>query len=238
MPHPHEALTPEQRQGARLWLRKQLIDLAIMGIILFASAGTLSWWRGWAVWGFYLLSAGAQGLVLGSRHPSLLAERARLQKGTKRWDIVIATLAASWLPMATMCLAGLSVRHGWHPEMPLGWTVVGALGAVAGWALTVWAMAANAFFAATVRIQQDRGHTVVSTGPYALARHPGYVGAILFNLGHPLVLGSWWALVPSGLAAALFILRTALEDRTLQAELPGYDAYAQRVRWRLLPRVW
>ena len=109
----------------------------------------------------------------------------------------------------------------------LGYVVIG-----------VWSMAANAFFSMIVSIQKDRGHTVVTDGPYRYVRHPGYAGSILFTIATPLVLGSLWAFIPCGLAAALFVVRTALEDRTLQEELPGYKEYAQQTRYRLLPGIW
>jgi protein-S-isoprenylcysteine O-methyltransferase Ste14 len=104
--------------------------------------------------------------------------------------------------------------------------------------LLTWSMAANAFFAQTVRIQEDRGHTVATGGPYRYVRHPGYVGGILFQVATPLILGSVWALIPAGLTVCLTIIRTALEDRTLLEELDGYKEYAGRVRYRLLPGVW
>lgn len=231
-------LSAEQQSGVRLWVRKQIIALLLIGAILFASAGTLSWVRGWAAWGFFAISAIAQAIVLWLRHPSLLAERAKAQKGTKGWDMAIAALAASLLPMVAMCLAGLDVRHSWSSPVPAWLTIVCVATAIAGWALTIWAMATNAFFAATVRIQDDRGQYVVSNGPYALMRHPGYTGAILFSIATPVILGSWWAMIPYGLAALLFVVRTELEDRTLCNELAGYREYAQHVQWRLLPGVW
>ena len=104
---------------------------------------------------------------------------------------------------------------------------------IAGYALVVWATGTNAFFSQVVRIQTERGHTVVSSGPYRYVRHPAYVGMILVVLGAPIMLGSWWALIPGVISAVLVIVRTALEDKTLQAELPGYADYAQRTRYRL-----
>ena len=109
---------------------------------------------------------------------------------------------------------------------------------VLGMGLFDWAMLSNRFFSGTVRIQEDRGHTVVADGPYRVVRHPGYVGMIVMFVLPPLVLGSLWALIPAGLAALATVIRTALEDKTLQVELPGYAEYAQRTRYRLLPRVW
>jgi protein-S-isoprenylcysteine O-methyltransferase Ste14 len=109
---------------------------------------------------------------------------------------------------------------------------------VLGYALFLWAMASNAFFAEGVRIQQERGHTVTTGGPYRYARHPGYVGAILSQAATPFLLGSAWAIIPAVASAALYVVRTYLEDQTLRQELPGYEAYAQRTRYRLLPGVW
>jgi protein-S-isoprenylcysteine O-methyltransferase Ste14 len=109
---------------------------------------------------------------------------------------------------------------------------------VLGYALFLWAMASNAFFAEGVRIQQERGHTVAAGGPYRYVRHPGYVGAILSQAATPFLLGSAWALIPSVASAALYVVRTYLEDQALRQELPGYEAYAQRTRYRLLPGVW
>ena len=107
-----------------------------------------------------------------------------------------------------------------------------------GFGVFLWAMAANAFFAEGVRIQEERGHTVATGGPYRLVRHPGYVGAILSMGATPFLLGSWWALVPAGLGVGGYLLRTALEDRTLQEELPGYREYTHQTRYRLLPGIW
>jgi protein-S-isoprenylcysteine O-methyltransferase Ste14 len=112
--------------------------------------------------------------------------------------------------------------------------VIGA----SGHALLVWSMVANAYFSLIVRIQADRSHQVVSSGPYRFVRHPGYLGSILFFLSTSLLLGSWWALIPGAAAALLIVIRTALEDRTLHAELPGYADYVERVRYRLLPGIW
>lgn len=109
---------------------------------------------------------------------------------------------------------------------------------ILSYALFVWATASNTFFSQIVRIQSERGHTVVTGGPYRYVRHPAYVGAILYEVAVPVLLASWWAFVASGLSAILLILRTALVDRTLQAELTGYVDYARQVRHRLLPGIW
>jgi protein-S-isoprenylcysteine O-methyltransferase Ste14 len=135
-------------------------------------------------------------------------------------------------------VAGLDARFGWSPEYALAIHLVALVLAPLGQCLFSWAMASNKFFSRAVRIQMDRGHAVETGGPYQYVRHPGYVGMIISMLATPLVLGSLWALIPAGLASGLYIVRTALEDQTLQEELEGYKAYAQHVRCRLLPRVW
>jgi len=135
-------------------------------------------------------------------------------------------------------MAGLDQRHGWTGSLPLGVQMAALILCVLGYALFVWATASNPFFSQIVRIQSERGHTVASGGPYQYMRHPGYLGAIIFELTVALLLASWWALLISGLCAILLILRTALEDRTLQAELTGYADYGRQVRYRLVPGIW
>ena len=130
-----------------------------------------------------------------------------------------------------------AVRFRWS-RVPLGFQGLALLVMLAAWGLIIWAFRENAFLAEYVRIQEERGHTVCTTGPYRIVRHPMYVGVIVTILGVPVLLGSLYALIPAALIAALFILRTALEDRTLQKELPGYAEYALTVRWKLVPRIW
>ncbi|UCD38983.1 MAG: isoprenylcysteine carboxylmethyltransferase family protein, partial [Fidelibacterota bacterium] len=130
------------------------------------------------------------------------------------------------------------LRYGWSTGIGLTHQVIAAMVAALAYALVVWAMAVNAFFSQIVRVQEERGHQVATGGPYRFVRHPGYVGSVLFELAVPIMLGSWWALAIGGLHAVLFVIRTALEDRTLQADLDGYPEYAQKTRYRLLPGVW
>lgn len=135
-------------------------------------------------------------------------------------------------------IAALDVRFGWTANLGLEWHVAGGVLFAAGLALFGWAMITNAYFSTAVRIQSDRGQTVCRTGPYRLVRHPGYSGTLLQSIGMPLLLGSWWALIPGLLAAASMTVRTAFEDRLLQSELPGYMAFAHEVRSRLIPGIW
>ena len=135
-------------------------------------------------------------------------------------------------------LAGLDQRYGWTGGFPLVAQMAALAVCVLSYALLAWAMASNTFFSQIVRIQSDRGHAVATNGPYRYVRHPAYVGMILFELAMSTLLASWWAIIAGGLCAILLILRTALEDRTLQVELTGYVDYARRVRYRLLPGIW
>jgi len=171
--------------------------------------------------------------------PELIAERGKFsqKEGIAPWDRVLMPLG---IAVATVMLivAGLDKRFEWSPSLPL-WLRMTAVAVIAlGYSLSTWAMLVNRFFSAVVRIQRDRGHTVVSSGPYRCIRHPGYAGAVVTSLATPLLLGSLWALTSAALAVCLLIIRTALEDRTLQDELEGYHDYAARVRYRLLPGVW
>jgi protein-S-isoprenylcysteine O-methyltransferase Ste14 len=135
-------------------------------------------------------------------------------------------------------LTGLDgVRFRWS-HVPFGLNLLGFAGLVLAMLLVFWVMRENTFASSVVRIQTDRGHRVCSTGPYAYARHPMYVGVILSIISFPLALGSLFALIPAVIIVGLFIMRAALEDKTLQEELPGYKEYAQKVRFRLIPGVW
>jgi len=214
-----------------------LVTGIVIGIVLFVSAGRLDWPMAWVYVGIYFAGVLVNGIVLGRRDPEVINERGRGLRGTKSWDKVWVAISAP-LPLIMLAVAGLDAgRFGWS-LMPLPLAVAGLVTLVLGDAVIAWAMSANTYFSTTVRIQDDRGHQVMTSGPYRFVRHPGYVGMILIYLGAPIMLGSWWALIPGGLNAVAFIVRTALEDRTLQEELGGYSDYAGRVRYRLLPGVW
>jgi protein-S-isoprenylcysteine O-methyltransferase Ste14 len=150
----------------------------------------------------------------------------------------VSGLWALALYLVLPLVAGLDVRFAWTGDLAVAWNIAGAVVLAAGLGLAAWSMLANAYFSTAVRIQSDREQTVCRSGPYRVVRHPGYVGFILQSFGTALVLGSLWALVPGLVAAALIIVRTALEDRFLQAELPGYQDYTRDVRHRLVPGIW
>lgn len=231
-------LDPETKRGVIDWAVKGLFARLFVAVVLFVSAGRLDWVWGWVYALIYLAFDIATALVVLPRSPHLLIERADIQEGTKSWDKVIVRAAAGYLPIASWIISGLDVRNGWTGPVMLWFHIAAALIVVIGYALVVWAMGANAFFSLAVRIQKERNHRVVTSGPYRFVRHPGYVGAILFTVLAPVMLGSWWALIPAGLSAVLYVVRTALEDRTLYEELPGYAEYTRQARYRLLPGVW
>jgi protein-S-isoprenylcysteine O-methyltransferase Ste14 len=220
------------------WFRVAFTPVA-MGAFLFPAAGRLNWYAGWLFIVFMVLVQVQYILVLGRKSPDLLIERDQaIRSGTKPWDRVLLPLIAFVLPVLTWVAAGLSQRYPQTGLFSIPVQVVGFVLMFLSMEITGVAMSANRFFANTVRIQTERGHKVVCTGPYALVRHPGCICMIGFALSSPLALGSRLAYIPSAISLVVFVVRTALEDRTLQAELEGYADYARRVRWRLLPGVW
>jgi protein-S-isoprenylcysteine O-methyltransferase Ste14 len=211
-------------------------SLAITSISLFGSAGRFDWPNAWVLLGLNFAAASASTALL-SRSPGLLAERRNIKAG-KNWDKPIVGTVVLLGPVATWITAGLDTRFRWSDRLPPSAVVSGVALAVVSAALIAWAMHSNRFFSSVVRIQKDRGHVVITSGPYRFVRHPAYTGMSAFTLATPLILNSRWAFVPAALTAAVTALRTLLEDRTLQRELEGYSDYARRVKYRLAPPIW
>ena len=175
-------------------------------------------------------------VIIWRVNPEIFAARSRIQPGTKAWDYFFIALIIGGF-MLVLPLAGLDFRFGWS-AMP-GWLMIaGAVLLTFGYAGSIWPVAVNRHFEPGVRIQEDRGQTVIDTGPYAIVRHPGYSAAVLLIVGMALMLGSYWALIPAAVAVLATAVRTTFEERTLNAELPGYTAYTQRVKYRWVPGVW
>lgn len=208
-----------------------------MAAMLFLSAGRLDWPWAWVFIGLNLAGILINSSILLRYNPETIAERGK-GAGMKDWDKVISGLWAAAYYIALLLVAGLDARFAWTRPLGAGVQIAGGIGFALGFALFSWAMVANAYFAAVVRVQVERQHTVCTRGPYRFVRHPGYVGAILQTLAAPLLLGSLWALIPGVVAACLMATRTAFEDRYLHQELDGYRDYARQVRYRLLPGVW
>lgn len=211
--------------------------VVVFAVLIFWPAGRLDWVAGWLYVGIIALYFLVNVIYLQRANPELIAARMRMGKGTKHWDIVWGALFGPIL-LSIYVVAGLdAVRFEWSTMSPLLWPI-GLILFASGAALFSWSMGVNPFFEKTVRIQSERGHLVIDTGPYAYIRHPGYLGFFGWCLSAPLLLGSWWALVPAVLSVVGLVIRTALEDRTLCDELEGYEAYSKRVRNRLFPGVW
>ena len=230
---------PNDKSDLASRIRKRMLQVVVqflvLAAILFISSGRLNW-----VWAWVYLGVGVGILAINVlvMPPELIAERGRTdRKDIKGWDRVLTTL--SILPtLGTPIVAGLDERFGWSPPLAMAIQVVALILFALAQGLFTWGMVSNKFFSTAVRIHRDRDHTVASGGPYRYVRHPGYVGYITASFATALALGSWWALIPAGLTLCLLVVRTALEDQTLQDELDGYRDYAQRVRYRLLPGVW
>jgi protein-S-isoprenylcysteine O-methyltransferase Ste14 len=218
---------------------RALMIVVVMPFLPLLISRHWAWWEAWAYGAISVAGLAVSRLLAARRHPDLVAERAQAttHENTKAWD---RTLMA-WLMLVSlvvMIVAGLDALLGW--TRPYGWgpRVLALVLLVTGYALSSYALLENRFFSAVVRIQTDRGHVVVSGGPYRWVRHPGYAGGLLAYLATPLLLGTLWAYLPTALVVVLVLRRTRREDATLQEELPGYRGYATRTRYRLLPGVW
>ena len=221
------------------WIRL-IITYLFIPLLLMVCAGDFSWWQAW-VYSLLILIAGIGGRIWAEkRHPGLMAERVNFKKTAdiKPWDKVLAPLMAVSVGFPLVIVAGLDHRFGWSPAFPLWLNILGFILIAVGYALAVWALVENRFFSSVVRIQTERGHVVCDSGPYRFIRHPGYAGNILPLLGIVLALSSVWTLIPAAVALIIAVVRTILEDRTLLEELPGYQDYAQRVRYRLIPGMY
>jgi protein-S-isoprenylcysteine O-methyltransferase Ste14 len=236
-PSPRKSREPDPAQWRSIVARGVAVPL-VLALLLFAPAGSIAWTRGWLFLLVSIAVLGAAALYLWRINPEIFVARSQIiREGTKRWDRILLGFLFPAILAIPLVAALDDGRFHWSR---MSWWGVG-LGyflLTTGVAITAWAQAVNRFFEPSVRIQTERGHRVVDTGPYAIIRHPGYAAACLLFAGIALSLGSWWALMPAGSAALLLVLRTAWEDRTLRAELVGYAAYAQRVRFRLIPWVW
>lgn len=216
----------------------QLLMLVILqAVILFVSAGSLRWSAGWWYIGLYFALLLVASVILLPTRSEVVAERSKGTKGGKSWDLWITRLIA--IPtLGVLALAGLDQRWNWTLPLPLWVRLIGALGLGAGYAMVVWAMYSNPYFSQVVRIQSERDHIAVTSGPYRFIRHPGYLGMTISMLGTVLLLDSLWGLICFALYLVLVITRTTLEDRTLRAELPGYPDYVSHTKYRLFPGIW
>jgi protein-S-isoprenylcysteine O-methyltransferase Ste14 len=219
-------------------LLQNLIWVVAIGALLFVPAGTLHWPAAWAFLAAIAVLGLTGGLWLAKTDPALLAERMRpmMQQdqpaADKKFMLVFGFVALVWF-----LAIGLDVRfHG--PRVPLPLQALGWAMLLLSLGFIMWVMRENSFAAPVIKLQTERGHRVVSSGPYAWVRHPMYSGTVLFFVGVPLLLGSWWGVAMSPLFIVLFAIRAGIEERALIAGLPGYADYTRRVRYRLVPGLW
>lgn len=231
--------------GQQRFLTPQVVLQLVLVVLLIPLSPLLitqqwSWWQAWAFAGISIGGFILSRVMAAQRDPSILAERARFadHKDTVAWDKYLApavALSGALIPV----IAGLDVRLAWAPRIDNIWVVIVALIlVVVGYAIGAYALMENRFFSGVVRIQTDRGHHVISTGPYGWVRHPGYAAAAITFAATPFLLGSWCAIGAAVLALIVLVVRTRLEDATLHAHLKGYAQYSHRVKHRLVPGVW
>jgi len=221
------------------WFSIIIIYLSIP-ITLLVCGWDFSWWQAW-VFLVLIVMAGIVGRIWAEhRHPGILAERFKYSKAqdVKSWDKLIGTLMAISLSFPLVIVAGLDHHFAWSPFFPIWMNLLGFFMIILGYAFASWALIENRFFFSLVRIQKAPEHEVCNSGPYRIVRHPGYAGNMLALPGIVLALGSVWTLIPVVIAIIIAIIRTELEDRTLQEELKGYQEYAQQVRYRLIPGIY
>jgi protein-S-isoprenylcysteine O-methyltransferase Ste14 len=209
----------------------------LMAAALFISVWRWDWWNAWVYLGLYLAYLGYNMVVLLGRHKELVEERSQIGEGAKNWDKVIGLITGVG-GFTILAIAGLDERFSWAGTIPIQVQIAAFVLLGLSYPLFTWAMVSNRFFSTVVRIQKDRGHTVQTGGPYRYVRHPGYASLLVSYLTMPFALGSLWACIPMALLVANLFLRTTLEDRTLKNELDGYQEYAGRVRYRLIPGIW
>jgi len=230
---------PPDEVSAGGWLAIVAVYL-IVPVVLLVVGRDLGWWQAWAV-SLLVQVAGVGGRAWAERrHPGLQADRMRFGRNqqVKPWDRVLAPLMAISVLYFLVIVAALDHRYGWTTPFTTWVNVVGLLLCALGYWFSAWALVENRFFTSTVRIQTERGHQVCDSGPYRFVRHPGYAGILLSVVGIPLALDTLWTFVAAGFALVVSVVRTALEDRTLNDELSGYREYARRVRYRLFPGMW
>ncbi len=228
-------MTDEYRAVPRYFLQIGIFIL-FYAVALFVSAGRLDWTMAWIFIAIVAASQISIALILMVSNPGLMGERAE-SKGQRDLDRILAGVMALFGPISICIVAGLNRRFGWLPQMPFVIQIAGIALALLGSLMTAWAMASNKFFYGVLRIAQKKGHMVCMSGPYQYVRHPGYLGAILFDLATPLILNSVWAFIPAMLTVYAIVVRTGLEDKALQNGLDGYQDYVQQVHYRLLPGI-
>lgn len=228
---------------AKLMTPRTIFRLAIVLLVVplapMIISGAWNWWEAWAYAVINILGFIISRVLAAHRNPDIITERARSMEmqDAKPWDKILSP-ALAFGALLILIVAGADKGFGWSAPFSLYAKIISLLVIVLGYVVGSWALIENKFFSGVVRIQTDRGHRVVTTGPYQIVRHPGYAGALWTYLAMPVLFDSLWAFIPAVLLIAILVLRTSLEDHTLQAELPGYADYTRRTRYRLFPGIW
>ena len=229
-----EKLNRDGIRGIILWYFMIIISF----LVLIFFSGKLNWLNAWIYLGISVLYQTANILLSIKNNPGMLNERGKLvKKGTKKYDKIFVALTMPIILVSMVIIAWDAILFRWS-SMPEYFVIIGLLISFPGFILGVWAMMTNPYFELTVRIQVDRDHYVIDSGPYKIIRHSGYAGEIILLFSTPIMLGSWWGYIPIGVMILGFIVRTALEDSTLRKELPRYEEYAKNTRFRLIPYIW
>jgi len=234
--HPMTFIEPPPMSRTKAIVYGIALPICLLALV-FLPIGRLDWGPGWTFVGVLVVAFAASALVLQRVNPAIYRARSRFQPGTEGWVRMLLLLMMPAM-VAEIPLATLDAGRLFWSAVPIMFVAVGYVLLIAGIAVTAWEQAVNRFFEPGVRLQKECGQHVISSGPYAFVRHPGYVGALMMFAGIALALGSWWALVPAAIAGALLVLRTSWEDALLLARLDGYGDYARRGRFRLVLGLW
>lgn len=223
-------------------LRSIILMVIVVGVVPFLPmiiSGDWQWLEAWLYAVISILGFVLSRVLAARRHPDILVERSRSieLKDTKLWDRILAPMLA-FGTILILIVAGLDQRFDWSGSFSATAKSISLIVIVLGYVLGSWALIENRFFSGVVRIQTDRDHRVVATGPYRIIRHPGYAGTLWSYLAMPVLFDSVWAFIPALVLLVILVMRTSLEDQTLQNELPGYEEYTQQTRYRLFPGIW
>ena len=225
-----------EKIGIKLVLKSISILLIFLGIT-FIIAGRIDYWEGWVFNGLNFFFIFITYIVLMDRK-DMIKERLKPGKGMKKWDRIYYAISTPMFFIMFIVSILDAGRFYWIPSIPFIVILLGIILYIIGQIIVIWAKKANRFFSSVVRIQTDRKQTVCSSGPYKFVRHPGYLGGLIFTIGTPLLLGSFWGLIPAITILIPVLIRTYLEDKTLQKELIGYIDYTMQVKYRIIPFIW
>ena len=226
----------KEKLEVKLYLKSLAIFLVFI-MMTFLIAGRLTYWQGWVFNIFNIIFILLTFILLNDRK-DVIKERLKPGKGIKPWDRMYYMVSTPLFFLMFFLSIADGARILWNPTVPFSLIIFGISLYCLGQTILLWAKRTNRFFSSVVRIQTDRNQTVCMEGPYRFIRHPGYLGGLVFTIGTPLMLGSYWGLLPAVLSLVVLIWRTSLEDSTLRKELPGYLHYTTLVKYRLIPYVW